>query len=224
MRPSIDVLGSCERRACLILWVVAFVFPLALAWQGIDVTDTGYCLVEYQRFFAGLPDSHQAPGTSLFYVTMLIGGVWQSLFGDLGSLGFRVLNVLTVWLIVFLCYQTLRGIARPFVALAAVVCALLLVCPGSFTFLHYNTVTALFLTVTVYALFRGITRRSMAWLAGAGAACAACAFARLPNVAFIAVAATIPLDAWLAREEGGVWRRRLVVFVGGLARLQHFAS
>lgn len=73
--------------------VIILIYCLLLSIQGFDLTDEGYVLVGYQNFF----DDHlYASHLNGFYLTGLVGGIWEKLFGFGGWYSFRVLNCLII--------------------------------------------------------------------------------------------------------------------------------
>jgi hypothetical protein len=171
------------------------VIPLLLMFQGIDFTDTGWVLSNYQQIFS---DPESVSYWFHLWLPNIIGGIWYKLFGWGGLLSFRTAAVLIFWLTAFLVYRVYknafsisgRGSAgstsEPSISdgclFLALVLGMALHFPSKITVIHYNNISTLFLTLSAAFLLAGINHRRMLFLYLSGAACCLSVFARLPNI------------------------------------------
>ena len=64
-------------------------YGLLVGFQGFDLCDEGWTMTAYQQIFI-CPQSVEY--NFLYYVTLLVGGLWEKLFGWGGYLSFRLLQ------------------------------------------------------------------------------------------------------------------------------------
>lgn len=157
---------------------VLFVIESLLGLQGFCMADEGWSLTGYQQIF-NEPESVKY--MFLFYNTLCIGGTWELLFGWMGMLGFRLLNVLFMigsWTVI---YHLLRG----FVGMKALFAGALLVVLahdyGVMVFDH-SSVTVLLSVSGAYFLFRALCKDSCGFMLLAGMTLAFNVFTRIPNL------------------------------------------
>ena len=81
----------------IILWRIPFLN------KGIDYTDTGFNIVNYQNVFNG--DGIHGIG---YFVTTLLGGILYNLFPSMQLLIFRILHWLICLANIFLAYRIFR--------------------------------------------------------------------------------------------------------------------
>ena len=84
-------------------WLKAsiIIFPYLLIFQGLDFTDVGYSVTNYQQIFIE-PSSIQS--SFACWLTNVIGGLWIKIFGSLGLFGAKLGGALIVSLITFITY------------------------------------------------------------------------------------------------------------------------
>jgi putative flippase GtrA len=191
------------------------IIPVLLMFQGIDFTDTGWVLSNYQQMFS---DPESVSYWFHLWLPNIIGGIWYKLFGWGGLLSFKIAAVLIFWLTAFLVYCIYKnafGILRrgagngtpgPSISdrclFLALTLGMALHFPSKITVIHYNNISMLFLTLCAFFLLAGINNRRTLFLYLSGAACCLSVFARLPNILGIFFLAAI-LYAWLleSRQE-----------------------
>ncbi|MGB9595421.1 MAG: hypothetical protein ACPL7B_03990 [Candidatus Poribacteria bacterium] len=89
-----------------IITAIIIIFPLLFIWQGLDFTDTGYYLTNYQQMFN---DPETVKYSFVIWLTNIIGSCWIKVFGDLlGLLGLNIAGVLVLYLTIFLSYLILK--------------------------------------------------------------------------------------------------------------------
>ena len=79
-----------------IILALIILYPLIFIWQGLDFTDIGYSLTNYDQTF-NEPESVSYGFVN--WLTNIIGGLWLLLFGDsLGLLGINLVGAFVVYL------------------------------------------------------------------------------------------------------------------------------
>lgn len=211
-----NVIASIEAHPRTSMWCTALfavAYYLIVALQGLDYADEGFSLTFYQQIFSHPEDVEYL---FLYYLTGLLGGVWESLFGQWGNYGFRVLFAIVSGCNVLVAFSILR---RYLPVLTVVLgCLASVLWPGlCLYYFNHDCLTVLLFLLSVWALLRGIEQNPR-WLYLAGFLLMLNAFTRLPNVtAFVLV--LLPLVE--AMYSGAHWRAaanmlRIVVgmFVG----------
>ena len=158
-------------------FLLGITYRLLMSLQGIDNVDMGFCMTFYQNIFTH-PDA--MPFYFNYYLTGLIGGVWQLLFGQFGLLGFRLLETMTMALAIWLIFIAFRPwLPSPRVSATAVLLSFLF--PSFIVTFHYDTLSFLLMAVSVYATSRYLQGGSQLWLTVAGAMIGISFFARIVN-------------------------------------------
>ena len=194
-----------------VAFLIGIVYRLLMGLQGIDNVDTGFCMTFYQNFFTH-PES--MPFYFNYYLTGLIGGVWQLLFGQFGLLGFRVLETATMATAIWLLYLAFRPwLLSVRVAVIAILLSFLF--PSFVITFHYDTLSFLLMAVSVYVLSHWFRGGSPLWLIMAGAMIGLSFFSRMAF--FTLVALTLLPLFWGSHTP---WRQRVVnavLYLGGMA-------
>jgi hypothetical protein len=134
-----------------IILAIIILYPLLFIWQGLDFTDIGYSLTNYDQTF-NEPESISYGFVN--WLTNIIGGLWLLLFGNsLGLLGVNIAGVLVVYLTLFFCYLILKPHIEQKYLLLGLFLALIL--KGHF-FLSYNSLTSLFFVASAFFLIKGL--------------------------------------------------------------------
>ena len=161
-----------------IILALIILYPLLLIWQGLDFTDMGYSLTNYQQIFND-PES-VSYGFGL-WLTNIIGGVWILLFGDsLGLLGANLAGVLVLYLTIGLSYLLLK----PYIDRKYLLIGLLftLIFTKWFFLLHYDNLTALFFVASAFFLINGLESAKNWKILTSGLILGLNIFIRLPNI------------------------------------------
>lgn len=159
-----------------ILYIIAIiVYPLLFIWQGLDFTDTGYALTNYQQIFNDPSCIAASMGVIL---TNVIGGLWMLCVG--GLFGARLGGVLVTYLTIGIVYLTLRPHFKKSQLLAGLLFATLFICHTRL--IDYYNLTALFFVLGTLFLIEGIKREQGFRIAIAGAILGTNIFIRFPNV------------------------------------------
>ena len=162
-------------------FLIGITYRLLMGLQGIDSTDVGFCMTFYQNIFTH-PDA--LPNYFNYYLTGLLGGLWQLAFGQYGLLGFRLLETLTLAVAIALIYSAFRPwLTSTKVAVVAILLSFLF--PSSISTFHYNTLSFLLVTASVYAIIRWHQNERSGWLAMAGLFIGISFFARFLNITLL---------------------------------------
>ena len=162
-------------------FLIGITYRLLMGLQGIDSTDVGFCMTFYQNIFTH-PDA--LPNYFNYYLTGLLGGLWQLAFGQYGLLGFRLLETLTLAAAIALIYFAFRPwLTSTKVAVAAILLSFLF--PSSISTFHYNTLSFLLVTASVYAIIRWHQNERPGWLVLAGLFIGISFFARFLNITLL---------------------------------------
>ncbi|MBQ8487346.1 MAG: glycosyltransferase family 39 protein [Prevotella sp.] len=173
-------------------FLVGITYRLLMGLQGIDHGDLGFCMTFYQNIF-----THPEAMTFYFnyYLTGLIGGLWQMAFGQYGLLGFRLLEAITLTAAIWLLYKAFRPwLPSPRVVAAAITLSFLF--PSFVITFHYDTLSYLLMAASAFALSRWLQGYSAAWLTMAGMMIGLCFFARVINGALIGLLALPVFWGW----------------------------
>ena len=121
---------------------------MVIGISGLDMTDEGYLLSIYQQFFK-YPESINSYS---IYNTILIGGLWESVFGNWGIIGFRLLAALCVTFISAIVFLLCRKIISRLWLLIGLGVVFL---SGHYIFVfHYNQTSALVALLAALFIFK----------------------------------------------------------------------
>ena len=170
---------------CILMLLMVFLYNMAIGISGIDMTDEGYLLSSYQQLFKH-PES-----ASMFsmYNTMLIGGLWESAFGNLGILGFRLLAALCVTLISIVVYLLCRNIISRLWFLVGL--GIVFLSRHYIFVFHYNQTSALVALLTALFIFIALTKSHLLSMFIAGVILGLGVFFRIPNVCLTGLILTL---------------------------------
>jgi len=182
------MLGSKAKTASFALLLLIIAYPLIFIWQGLDVTDTGYYLVNCQQFFNAYPKDFGDAQCTAYWLTNLIGACWYKLTGGCGLIGFRMLYLIFNYSILGFVYFVLRElfgkqsnirILLSLFAAEAFFVAISIYVPS------YNQVTAFFFIASAVMLHRVLVRRRGILVLLAGLAAGISVFARIVNLPIV---------------------------------------
>jgi hypothetical protein len=181
-------------------------------WQGLDFTDTGYILTNYQQIF-NEPTSVES--SFRIWLTNVLGGVWLYFFGDsLGLIGYRLAGVLVTYLTSYCSYLILKPYFEKRFILWAMLGALIFINRSMFVF-NYNSLTALFYVLSVYFLIKGL-RDNKLYLIGISAFILGLnIFIRLPNILGCLLILGIFLYGYLNRSPLLLQTKQAIIFLIG---------
>lgn len=208
---------TCSRQqasghGCTIAAVVLIMaYPLMFIWQGLDFTDTGGFLTNYQQIF-NAPSSVQRG--ALYWMSHIIGGVWMLLVAPLGFVGMSLGAALTVHYNALLVYALLRRHVSRNRLLLILLVTVVLTTRARAMMINYNTLTASFVLTTAVLLFSGIVKGRKALIVAAGAALGIGVFVRIPNVLVTGLLLAIPFYEAVMLKRRFPWTACLA-FAGG---------
>ena len=203
------LLNVSNEKVMVLLMVI---YPLFFIWQGLDFTDTGFALTNYQQIFS---DPESVESTFRIWLTNVLGGVWIYFFGDsLGLLGYRIAAVLLVYATLFISFLTLQPYLKAKHLLFGLLLALIFINRSGFSF-NYNSLTAFFYVLAVYFLARGLQEGKNAFVFMAAFVLGLNVFVRLPNVFGFVLIITILFFGRLVESPKTVTIRRLLIFTAG---------
>ena len=199
-------------RTRLILLAMAL-YPLLFIWQGLDVTDLGFNLVNYQQIF-NEPSSIEYGYFN--YLTNFIGGLWYLCFGGLGVLGFRIAAVLTVYLILLLAYQSIKDYGSKTQALFALLLTMLVVRKaGGASLLNYNLLTSLFFVLTGLSLYKGLCKDNKILILISGFTAGLSIFILLPNLLIGSIVIVVAFYGFICHKDFKTVFSQTVSFLAG---------
>jgi len=209
---NIKNLLADRKKVLLLTLLLTFIYELILSFQGFDLCDEGDALTFYQQIF-------NCPGSVEYqlarYLNGVVGGVWNILFGFGGILSFRILTILVLILTIFFTSLSLKKIIHPLMIPVATFMVLLMNNYGIMVFFH-NHLTALLVAIAVYFLLQGLNRNRPWHLFTAAMFCGINIFARIPNIALLALGLLLFIDYYYKKDKR-LLGRNILVSIAGLA-------
>ena len=163
-----------------------FLYCALIGLQGFDMCDEGFCLTAYQQLFEH-PTS--AEYQFLYYNSILVGAIWNSIFGSYGILGFRFFSVLLRVAMAIIVYNILKPYINRWCIFAGVMLVILNL--RYVMVFHWNEFTALMSLLIIWALYESLKRKSLYLIAIAGGLIAINSFSRLPNISLLSLSLMI---------------------------------
>lgn len=176
-----------KKHAIFLAFFIPFIYRVMMSLQGIDSTDVGFCNTFYQTIFTD-PDANEF--CFIYYLTGFLGGIWESLFGNFGLVGFRVFETISLSAAVYFLYATFKERMSKAQSLAAIVLSMLF--PVIIVTFHYDTLTYLLMALSTYLFSRYFKRHDNKRLLLAGYMIGLSFFARIVNLSFC-ILALVPL-------------------------------
>lgn len=161
------------------LLIVALGVPWIFIWQGLDFTDQGYLLTTYRCF---LKHPEATPDAGTFWLTSLVGALWDALFGKLGVVGIRALWALCSSVGLLLAYRLIARIGDARAAALSLLAASLFLSGRRETWFSYNTSSSLLFVAAAACLMSGLVSQRRACLFATGTLIGVLPFARFPNL------------------------------------------
>lgn len=153
------------KRTYKLLWILLIilipVFPLSGLLYGVDVSDVGFSLNQYQFFFSDI-DSIYLP----LYLTDMIGAILLQFFTVTGIpayLGFELAWVAACYYMCFMSYRLYQRYRNDSLVLPALAVAMLLA-KCNFHFFIYNTTVAVMALTGLYFLIVAVNDKKPARL------------------------------------------------------------
>lgn len=172
---------------CLYLGTV-LAYTLLLGLQGFDMCDEGWVLTAYQQLFE---HPLSAEYQFLYYNGVLFGALWNHVFGSLGIYGFRILTSLCNASIALVIYFLLRHYINRWCIFLGIVIVLM-----NYEFVivfHHNVLTALLCVISVFLLYKSLSKNSTIYIFAAGILVGINIFTRLPNASMLSLILAIAI-------------------------------
>lgn len=157
-----DKIRTLDNHPRLTMWSMALfavIYYLLISLQGLDFADEGFSLTFYQNIYTHPADVEYL---FLYYLTGLIGGIWEMLFGWMGTYGYRILFALTSGGIVLTTFAILKPYFKTStIFLGTMACTLW---PGlCLYYFNHDCLTILLFLLTIYAMTKGLQGNKLAW-------------------------------------------------------------
>ena len=171
--------------------IAIVIYPLLWIWQGLDFTDTGFAITNYNLIFRD-PHSIHYWGFN-YWLTDVVGGVWLLAFGKLGLFGIRLASALLMLATNYLVYRLYRGWMAKGVLLLTILVGETLI--ERMYWLNYDNLSAFLFVVSGFFLIRGLAMRSSTRVFLAGLVLGVNMFARVTNAAGLVMILAIFISA-----------------------------
>lgn len=186
-----------DYKALAIFSIFAIVIEGILSLQGISLYDETWMMSAYYWIFR---DPEACQYQMLYYNALLVGGIWDKLFGQYGYLAFRIggaiINILS-------CYAIYWALA-PHVKQRILILTLYLFLISfgyGVLIIHHNWITALTTVIAVGFIDRALRDKKYLYFFIAGSIISLNTFTRLPNVALCGlVTVLIPYYYFIYRK------------------------
>lgn len=179
--------NKSERNFLLIYLPATALLYLVVGVQGFDMCDEGWVLTGFQQIFN---DPKSVQYLFLYYLSTLVGGVWNSLFGDGGILAFRALTALCMTATSYVIYKMLRPYVPRFCIAVGTFWIFLCSDYGIMVFYH-DHLTTLLSACASYSLLRSLTCDKPRLMLVCGLIVGINVFARLPNLSLVLLFLTV---------------------------------
>ncbi len=209
VRKIVSTIEGNPKKSVGITLFCIFIYKTLLALQGFDLVDTGFVLTFYQHIFDA-PTS--VSWNFLFYLSGLLGGVFNLVAGEGGLLAFNILSVIVIMISLWITFLILKR----FMTTVNVIISLfvLAIFSPSIIAFHHDYLTALLTLMTIYFMLEGLREKKTYFLILAGFTLALNAFARIPNLAMLSLVALYFIDYFVYSHDV---RRFLVQIVSSIA-------
>lgn len=168
-----------DYKSLSLFTIVAIVIDGTLSIQGASLYDETWVMSAYYWIFR---DPETCQYQMLYYNTLLVGGVWEKLFGQYGYLAFRfggaIINILSCYAI----YWVLKPHVKHRILMFTLYLFLISFGYGVVV-IHHNWITALTTVIAVGFIDRALRNRNNLYFFIAGSILGLNTFTRLPNIA-----------------------------------------
>lgn len=181
MYQAIQKVKNMQERLFVILFLLSvFLLNALLGVSGIDMTDEGFLLSAYQQMF----NNPQSTGMMSCYNTLLLGGLWNVLFGKFGIIGFRIFAALLMTIISAFVYYLCRDVVGRWWIFIGLIMVFL---GGKYIFVfHYNHTSALVSIITAFFTYKSVTKNNVWYMLMAGVSLGFGVLFRVPNICMCA--------------------------------------
>lgn len=176
---SLDAMSE-KKFQIITFGIITLIWGL-MSLQGFDMCDEGWVLTGYQQIFN---DPESVEYLFLYYGSQFTGGIWYQLFGAGGILAFRIFAVLTMVGSLYIVYLLLkRHISRLDFIIGVMV--FITTRTSDITVFHHNHLTTFLYCLTVFYIYRGLSRESQRKIFTGGILLGVTFFARIPNLSLL---------------------------------------
>ena len=162
-----------------LLLVFLLLYPWYFVISGIDMTDAGYWLTYYKNFFDN-PES-VIRGFPV-WLTLVIGASANKLLGDLGLFSFNIMNVLIIYLSLYLSYKILNSFTNKTTMLFTLAISVVFINIDRSSIVSYDNLTVLFYLIAAYFIYYGLVEGKKNYLFLSGIVLGLNIFIRFPNL------------------------------------------
>lgn len=194
----------------LFTFLIGFIYRCLTGLQGIDNVDVGFCNTFYECIFK-YPEANSF--NFLYYLTGVIGGFWEIVFGNYGLLGFRFFEAFTLTLSIFFLYSIFKKYIPWQYSLIAI--SLCFVFPTITVTFHYDTFSYLLIAISAFCINKATKEKYCIWVILSGFFIGLSIFARIVNAALIALI-IIPLFVFKKHERSKINIKAGVCFAIGI--------
>src|SRR6056297_1721495 len=201
-----------ERGIVTGVTVVLVIWQVLLAFQGLDLADTGFHLTAY-RYILEAPYSVQY--SMSFWLSEITGHLWMQVWPQGGLFWARIGGIVAftaTFLIYFRLLQPQMGLRK---ALAGLAIASLFILRGGFECLHYDLLSMAGYAVVVWLWVTGLRRGWSVLILLGGIALGVNLFFKLTNIAGLLFFALIPFYGIILRKPGRDWLKPLLIGFSG---------
>ena len=204
-----------ENQAVKNLWVIfmliAIFWPLIFINKGIDFNDVGYYMTNYSR----MPEMREKFSIGMF-LSNYLGGLIYSVIPSHQLMIFKILNTVANGVSIILAFSVMKKyFSKNMLSLFIMI--------GSFALsrmpqaLAYNTISVLFLSLSVFILDKWICSKKSYLLVIIGGVIGISVFFRLPNVLFAALYFVVLWNDILTDKKKDIIKDTLMMLVGGIS-------
>jgi len=159
-------------------------YPILFIFQGGDLTDVGYLAMIYQNFFDNL-----AAGKIIFaesFLSQFIVATWFKFFPNFGILGLKVLYLLHLYTVVGIIFTILKKVTKNhLLLLVGIFSGLVFYTRYTPMILSYGSISWLFLILTSFSVFKGLTSRNNLYFFLSGVSLVFASLSRLSDIVFV---------------------------------------
>ena len=186
-----------EYKTLTLFTVVAVIIEGYLTVQGVSMYDETWVMSAYYWIFR---DPEACQYQMLYYNTLLIGGLWEKLFGQYGYLAFRIGGAIINILSCYAIYWVLKPHVKQRILILTLYLFLISFGYGVVV-IHHNWITALTTVLAVGFIDRALRNRNYLYFFIAGSILGINIFTRLPNIALCGmVTVLIPYSLFTYRR------------------------
>ena len=194
----------------IILWIIFICWKIPFLNRGIDYTDTGFSMENYENVFFG--NGIDSIGV---FLTTYIGGLLFKLLPAYHLLVYRVLHWMIGLLSAFLAYRLFKRYLDKNLIMVLLL-GLVFSSKGGEALFSYYPVTICLLIASLLLLHNGLVDNKKAKIFFAGLLSGVNIFARLPNLLFVVMALGIIYYGWMKKQDKKDVFRLVLLYASGV--------